>query len=133
MQSMVAHTTSVLEADCSSSHWHIARLSADYTKRCWAMQANTRTLYNVKVGSSNHGTLAPTYKELKKDYRSTNIVEYEYLTLSPRRISHIMLQLATCRIAHALTSLKYHLSHWERKGNECIANIFIMCLDFCAK
>jgi hypothetical protein len=43
----VAHTTSMLETDCSSSYWHIARLSADYAKRCWAMQANTRTLCNV--------------------------------------------------------------------------------------
>jgi hypothetical protein len=32
----VAHTTSMLETDCSSSHWHIARLSADYAKRYWA-------------------------------------------------------------------------------------------------
>ena len=43
----VAHTTSILETDCSSFHWHIARLSADSPKRCWAMQANTRTLCNV--------------------------------------------------------------------------------------
>jgi hypothetical protein len=33
----VAHTTSVLETDCSSSHWHIARLPANSAKRYWAM------------------------------------------------------------------------------------------------
>ena len=43
----VAHITSILEIDCSSSYWHIARLSADSAKQCWAMQTNTRILCNV--------------------------------------------------------------------------------------
>ena len=30
-------------------------------------------------------------------------------------------------------SWKCHLNFWERKKNECFANIFIMCLDFFAK
>ena len=33
---------------------------------------------NAKVGSSKHGTSAPTYKGLKKEFRSTNNVEYEF-------------------------------------------------------
>jgi len=37
----VAHTTSMLETGCSSSHWHIVRMPANSTKRCWVMQANT--------------------------------------------------------------------------------------------
>jgi hypothetical protein len=56
----VAHTTSMLETDCSSSHWHIARLPTDSAKRCWAMQANTMTLCNAKVGVGKHGTPTPT-------------------------------------------------------------------------
>jgi hypothetical protein len=74
----VAHTTSVLETDCPSSHWHIARLPPNSAKRCWAMQANTGTLCHAKVGTGKHGTPAPTYKGLKKEYRSTNNVEYEF-------------------------------------------------------
>jgi len=74
----VAHTTSVLETDCHSSHWHIARLPPNSAKRCWAMQANTGILCHAKVGTGKHGTLAPTYKGLKKEYRSTNNVEYEF-------------------------------------------------------
>ena len=74
----MAHTTSMLETNCPSSHWHIARLPSNSAKRCWAMQANTGSLCNAKVGTSKHGTLAPTYKGLKKEYHSTNNVEYEF-------------------------------------------------------
>ena len=74
----VAHTTSMLETNCSSSHWHIARLSANSAKKCWAMQTNTRTLCNAKIGAGKYGTPTPTYKTLKKEYRSTNNVEYEF-------------------------------------------------------
>jgi hypothetical protein len=62
----MTHTTSVLETDCPSSHWHIARLPSNSAKRCWVMQANTGSLCNVKVGTYKHGTPAPTYKGLKK-------------------------------------------------------------------
>lgn len=44
-----------------------------------------------------------------------------------------MSQLVTYRFAHALTSQKCCLSCWEIKGNWCIANIYIMCLNFCAR
>ena len=74
----VAHTTSVLKTDYSSSHWHIARLLANSAKRCWAMQANTRTLCNAKIGTGKHGTPTPMYKGLKEEYRSTNNVEYKF-------------------------------------------------------
>jgi hypothetical protein len=30
------------------------------------------------LGDASHGTPAPTYKGLKKEYRSTNIMEYEF-------------------------------------------------------
>ena len=33
------------------------------------------TLCNAEVGTRNHGTTAPMYKGLKKEYRSTNNVE----------------------------------------------------------
>ena len=62
----VVHTTSVLDLDCPSSHWHIARLPFNSAKRCWAMQTNTRSLCNAKIRTYKHGTPAPTYKGLKK-------------------------------------------------------------------
>ena len=52
--------------------------NSDSTERCWAMQTNTWTLCNAKVKTGKHGTLAPTYKGLQKEYRSTNNVEYEF-------------------------------------------------------
>ena len=55
------------------------------------------------------------------------------LTLFPRRTSDTMSQLAISHIVLSLTSRKYHLSLWERKGNDCIANIFIVCLDLCTR
>ena len=64
----VAHITSVLETDCPSSHWHIARLPSNSAKRCWAMQAKTMTLCDVKVIIGKHDTL----------YRSTNNVESKF-------------------------------------------------------
>ena len=36
------------------------------------MQAITRTLCNAKVRIGKHGTLAPTYIGLKKEFRTTN-------------------------------------------------------------
>jgi hypothetical protein len=39
----VPHNTLMLETNCPSSHWHIARMPTYSTKRCWAMQANTKT------------------------------------------------------------------------------------------
>ena len=44
----------------------------------WKMQDNTRTLCNPKVKLCKHGTLATTYKGIKKELHSTNNVEYEF-------------------------------------------------------
>ena len=74
----VVHTTSVLEIECLVSNWYIARLPPNYTIRCWALQAITGIICNVKVGSSKHNTPTPTYKGLKKELCSTNNVEYEF-------------------------------------------------------
>lgn len=66
----VAHTTSMLETDCIASKWNISRLPPNLANQCWAMHAI------AKVGTSKHDTHAPTYNELKKEFRSTNNVEY---------------------------------------------------------
>ena len=71
----VVHTTFVLETECLVSNWHIARLPPNSTKRCWALQAITGIMCNAKVGSNKHGKQTPTYKGLKKEFRSTNNVE----------------------------------------------------------
>lgn len=41
------------------------------------MQACTCTWRNAEVDIGNHGTLASTYKGLKKKFHSTNNVEHE--------------------------------------------------------
>ena len=74
----MVHTTFVLETECLVSNWHVVRLPPNSAKRCWALQAITMTMCNAKVGSNKHGTLAPTYKGLKKEFHSTNNVEYEF-------------------------------------------------------
>jgi hypothetical protein len=74
----VAHIISMLEMDCPSFDWHIVRLLSNFTKGCLAMQANAKTLYNVKVGIDKHGTHVPTYKGLKEECRSTNSVEHKF-------------------------------------------------------
>ena len=74
----VAHTPLVLEPNCPFSHWRITRLSPNFAKRCWAIQANTWTLCNTKVIIGKHGTPTPIYNGLKKEYRSTDNVEYKF-------------------------------------------------------
>lgn len=74
----MAHTTTVLEIDCLSSQWHIAILTHNYVKWCWAIHGNTSISCNVKVRVGKHGTLAPTYKGMKKGYYSTNNVECKF-------------------------------------------------------
>ena len=74
----VAHITSVLEIDCLASNCNIAKLPPNSTKRSWALQAITGTMCNAKVETGKHGTPAPTYKGLRKEFRSPNNVEYEF-------------------------------------------------------
>ena len=74
----VVHISSILDIECLVSNWHITRLPPNSAKRCWALQAITWTICNAKVGSSKHDTPAPTYKGLKKEFRSTNNVKYEF-------------------------------------------------------
>lgn len=74
----MAHIISMLEIHCPSYDWHIVRLLSNFTKGCLAMQANARTLCNVKVGIDKHGTLVPTYKGLKEECCSTISVEHKF-------------------------------------------------------
>ena len=54
----------------------LQELPPNYVKRCWAMQVNTKTLCIVKDETGKHATPIPTYKGMKKEFRSTNNVEY---------------------------------------------------------
>ena len=74
----VQHTTSVLESDCDPLKWHIARLPKKSARRCQALQAHTGEQCNAKVQRGSHGTPAPTYAGLKKDYRSPRNVPAEF-------------------------------------------------------
>ena len=77
----------MLETKCLVSYWHITRLPPNSAKRCWALQAIIGTICNAKIGSSKHDTFAPTYKGLKKEFGSTNNVEYEFW-FCPNNIKH---------------------------------------------
>ena len=42
------------------------------------METQIRALRNAKVGTNKHDSFAPTYRELKKEFCSTNNVEHEF-------------------------------------------------------
>ena len=71
-ENVVTHTTNVLESECPKSQWYILRLPYPSKKECQALQANTGHPCWAKVGKNTHGTLAPTYIGMKKEYRSNN-------------------------------------------------------------
>ena len=79
------HTILVLKIDYHLFHWHVARLPPNSRNRCWVMQANTRTLCNVKGIIDKHSTPTPMYKWLMKECPFNNNVEYEFWFLPWRR------------------------------------------------
>ena len=74
----VQHTTCVLETDCDTSTWHIARLPARSRRRCQALQANTNAKCDTRVARGLHGTPAPTYFGKKRDYHTKKSVEVDF-------------------------------------------------------
>ena len=71
-ENVVSHTTNVMESDCLESEWYISRLPYPSKKKCHALQANIGHPCRAKVGKNTHGTPAPTYTSMKKEYRSNN-------------------------------------------------------------
>ena len=69
-ESVVSHTTNVLELECPEYQWHI--LPYPLKNKCQALEANTWHPWKAKVEKSKHGTLAPTYKGLEKECCSNN-------------------------------------------------------------
>ena len=74
----VQHSTSVHETDCDLSKWHIARLSGKSNRKCQAMQANTNEKCDTQVRRGTHGTLAPTYAGLKKEFRTDRHISIDF-------------------------------------------------------
>lgn len=48
------------------------------TNRCWATHANTRSLGNAEVGTSQNDNPTLIYKRWKNEFSYTNNVEYEF-------------------------------------------------------
>lgn len=74
----VEHTTSVQETDCDPSKWHIARLSGKSNRKCQAMQAHTNEKCDTRVRRGTHGTPAPTYVGLKKEFRTDRHISTDF-------------------------------------------------------
>ena len=74
----VQHTTCVLETDCDTSKWHIARLPARSGRRCQALQANTNAKCDTRVARGSHGTPTPTYFGKKRNYHTKKSVEVDF-------------------------------------------------------
>ena len=72
---VVQYTTCVLETDCDTSKWHVARLLARSGRRCQALQANTNAKCDTRVARGSHGTPAPTYFGKKRDYHTKKSIE----------------------------------------------------------
>ena len=73
----VQHTTCVLETDCDTSKWYIARLPTRSRRRCQALQANTNAKCDTRVAKRLYGTPAPTYFGKKRDYHTKKSVEVD--------------------------------------------------------
>ena len=73
----VNHTTLVLEIDCLTSICILYNYHPTPSKDVGDANQDM-TLCNAKVGTSKHGTLASTYKGMKKEYCSINNVEYKF-------------------------------------------------------
>ena len=113
----VTCTTSVLEINCLSFHWHIARLPPNFVKRCWTMQANT--MYNAKVGMGKHAISHPKFGLL------INIVSKEVVAY--RAIIGDIL-LCTC-----LDFSKMSSQSLERKGKWMYYKYFYYVFRFLCK
>ena len=97
----VAHITSFLKMDCPSSQWHIARLSTTQAKRCWAIQANIRTLCNAKVGNAKCGIPPPTCKGRRTSFGPWRVwskgLVFALMTLSIVWVATKRYMLWTCQ------------------------------------
>ena len=58
--------------------WRLVALLPSGTLQCWAMQTNIWILCIAKVKVGKHGTPTPMYKGMKKEFRSTNNVDYKF-------------------------------------------------------
>ena len=56
MQSMMWHIPHQCQRLIALLPIGILQDCPNFAKRCWTMQANTKTLCNVKVGTGKHGT-----------------------------------------------------------------------------
>ena len=129
-ENVVFHTTNVLESNCSESEWHISRLPYPSNKECQALQANIEHPCRAKVGKNTHGTPAPTYTGMKKEYRSNNHVPTNFgfvqMTLidvwsGARRngclIGQISLRSGRWRLVQNLHGRR--CLHWKMLGFNC--------------
>ena len=64
------HVTLAFESDCDTSKWHIARISHKSNARCQAQQQRSNMKCTSKIAKGKKGTLAPTYRGRKEEYRS---------------------------------------------------------------
>ena len=69
--SPVPFTTRVLETDCDTSKWHIARISHKSRKRCHAVQAGNGNKCKMLIAKGGKATAAPTYRGTRTEYKGT--------------------------------------------------------------
>lgn len=71
-ESVVSHTTNMLEVDCPQYQCHSYSLPYPLKNECQALHANTWHQCNAKVEKIKHGMLSPTYRGSEKEFRSNN-------------------------------------------------------------
>jgi hypothetical protein len=70
---VLPHTQSVMETDCDTSEWHIARLSHKSRKQCHAIQKYTQAKCKLLIVRHGISTAAPTYRGQKREYKGTAV------------------------------------------------------------
>jgi len=66
--------TIAFESDSDTSKWYIARISYKSNAKCQAQQWMLNIKYIAKIAKGKKRTLAPTYCNRKKEYRSKHEV-----------------------------------------------------------
>ena len=74
--SPVPFTNKVLESDCDTSKWHIARISEKSRKQCHAVQAGNGNKCKMVIATGRKATAAPTYRGRRKDkFKESPVIE----------------------------------------------------------
>ena len=72
------HIHEVQESAVNEREWHIARLSKESKKACFALQAITRRKCTTLIVKDKKATAAPTYVGMMDNYKKTRLERHQF-------------------------------------------------------